>query len=107
MNLKMKKIKNEEAEKILNIYRFFHRDGNLYLNEDTESLDMLYDAVVNAINDCGSLKAQLPYQEFVHPCKQVALGDAGWVGHFEQRDNRRFFLSDIHDYLKLLYGVKH
>ncbi len=102
----MKKIKNEEAEEILNIYRFFHKDGNLYLSEDTESLDMLYDAVVNAINDCGSLKAALPYQEFVHPCKQVLAGDAGWVGHFEERDNRRFFLSDVHDYLKLVYGVK-
>ena len=102
----MKKIKNEEAEEILNIYRFFHKDGNLYLNEDRESLDALYDAIVNAINDCGPLKAQLPYLEFVHPCKQVQAGDPGWVGHFEERDNRRFFLSDIHDYLKLVYGVK-
>ncbi|WP_415250417.1 hypothetical protein [Sulfurimonas sp.] len=106
MNVKMKKIKNEEAEKILNIYRFFQKDGKLYLNEDTESLDMLYDAVINAINNCGALKAQLPYQEFVHPCKQVLMNDAGWVGHFQERDNRRFFLSDIHDYLKLLYETK-
>jgi hypothetical protein len=101
----MKKIKNEEAQKILNIYRFFQKDGNLYLKEDNESLDMLYDAVVDAINSCGPLKAQLPYNEFVHPCKQVALGDEGWIGHFKERDNRRFFLSDIHDYLKLVYGM--
>ncbi|MDD2905517.1 MAG: hypothetical protein WBK95_01405 [Sulfurimonas sp.] len=100
----MKKIKNAEAEKILNIYRFFQKDGKLYLGEDTDSLDTLYDAIINAINDCGSLKAALPYQEFVHPCKQVAAGDAGWIGHFEERDNRRFFLSDIYDYLKLIYG---
>jgi len=104
VNLKMKKIKNAEAEKILNIYRFFQKDGKLYLGEDTDSLDTLYDAIINAINDCGSLKAALPYQEFVHPCKQVAAGDAGWIGHFEERDNRRFFLSDIYDYLKLIYG---
>lgn len=106
MNLKMKKVKNEEAQKILNIYRFLKKDGNLYLTEDTESLDTLYEAVVDAINNCGTLKAELPYQEFVHPCKQVALNDAGWVGHFEERDNRRFFLSDIHDYLQLVYGAK-
>ena len=100
----MKKIKNEEADKILNIYRFFHRDGGLYLVEDEENLDMLFDAIVDAINDCGSLKSLLPYTEFVLPCKKVRAGDAGWIGHFEERDNRRFFLSDIHDYLKLIYG---
>lgn len=100
----MKKIKNEEAQKILNIYRFFQKDGNLYLTQDNESLDMLYEAIVDAINDCGTLKAQLPYNEFVHPCKMVREDDAGWVGHFEERDNRRFFLSDIHDYLQLVYG---
>lgn len=103
MNVKMKKIKDEEAQSILNIYRFFNKDGNLYLTQDTEALDALYDAVVNAINDAGALKAKLPYREFVHPCKMVRENDAGWVGHFEERDNRRFFLSDIHDYLKLLY----
>lgn len=104
MDVKMKKRKNMEAESILNIYRFFKKDGSLYLKEESESLDMLFDAVINAINDCGPLKAQLPYSEFVHPSKEVAAGDPGWVGHFEERDNRRFFLSDIHDYLKLLYG---
>ena len=100
MDLKMKKRKNTEAESILNIYRFFKKDGSLYLKEESESLDMLFEA----INDCGPLKAQLPYTEFVHPSKEVSAGDPGWVGHFEERDNRRFFLSDIHDYLKLLYG---
>jgi len=99
----MKKIKNDEAQKILNIYRFFQKDGNLYLTKDDESLDMLYEAVVDAINDVGALKAKLPYQEFVHPCKMVRKNDAGWVGHFQERDNRRFFLSDIYDYLKLVY----
>jgi len=104
MNVKMKKIKNEEAKKILNIYRFFQKDGSLYLTQESESLDALFEAVVDAINDCGTLKAKLPYQEFVHPCKQILEGDTGWIGHFKERDNRRFFLSDIHDYLKLLYG---
>ena len=101
----MKKIKNKEAQKILNIYRFFQKDGNLYLTKDSDSLDMLYDAVIDAINDCGDLKTQLPYQEFVYPCKMVGQNDAGWVGHFQERDNRRFFLSDIHDYLRLVYGI--
>jgi len=44
----------------------------LYLEEDIESLDMLFDAVVDAINDCGSLKAQLPFNEFVRPSREVA-----------------------------------
>lgn len=103
MDVKMKKIENSEAEKILNIYRFYQKDGNLYLTEDEESLDMLFEAVVDAINNCGSLKPQLPYNEFVRPSRKVMEGDAGWVGHFEERDNRRFFLSDIHDYLYLMY----
>ncbi len=103
MNVNAKKGKNPEAQNILNIYRFFQRDGSLYLIDDEETLDSLFDAVVDAINDCGPLKAQLPYTEFVHPSKEVRAGDPGWVGHFEERDNRRFFLSDIHDYLKLFY----
>jgi len=105
MNVKkMKKEHNEEARKILNIYRFYQKDGNLYLTADDETLDAIFEAVVDAINDCGPLKATLPYNEFVHPSKMTAAGDPGWVGHFEERDNRRFFLSDIHDYLRLLYG---
>lgn len=100
----MKKIRNEEAQEILNIYRFYQKDGQLYLTNENEVLDDLYEAVVDAINDCGPLKAQLPYQEFVHPCKMVRENDSGWIGHFNERDNRRFFLSDIHDYLKLIYG---
>ena len=104
MDANIKKSKNTEAEKILNIYRFFHRDGSLYLIEDEENLDMLFDAVVDAINDCGSFKTMLPYTEFVYPCKRVREGDDGWIGHFKERDNRRFFLSDIYDFLKLIYG---
>lgn len=94
----------EEAQKILNIYRLFQRDGTLYLDEDNDTLDTLFDAVIHAINDCGLLKPQLPYTEFVLPSRKVLEGDSGWVGHFEERDNRRFFLSDIHDYLYLKYG---
>jgi hypothetical protein len=100
---KMKKEHNEEAQQILNIYRFYQKDGNLYLNADEETLDALFEAVVAAINDCGPLKASLPYNEFVHPSKMTAAGDPGWVGHFEERDNRRFFLSDIHDFFQLMY----
>lgn len=95
---------NLEAKSILNIYRFYKKDGNLYLNNDVETLDSLFDAVVHAIDSCASLKPQLPYNEFVRPSRKVLEGDAGWVGHFEERDNRRFFLSDIHDYLYLMYA---
>lgn len=94
----------EEAMKILNIYRFMQQDGTLYLQEDDEKLDELYEAVVDAINACGLLKPTLPYNEFVLPCRKVRENDSGWIGHFEERDNRRFFLSDIYDYLYLLYG---
>jgi hypothetical protein len=94
----------EEAKQILNIYRFMQKDGSLYLEEDDEKLDNLYDAVVEAINNSGVLKPTLPYNEFVLPCRKVSENDPGWIGHFEERDNRRFFLSDIYDYLYLLYG---
>ncbi|HHD77308.1 MAG TPA: hypothetical protein ENK97_00795 [Campylobacteraceae bacterium] len=93
-----------EALKILNIYRMMQQDGTLYLDEDDARLDTLFDAVVHAICECGPLKTKLPYNEFVLPSRKVLEGDAGWVGHFKERDNRRFFLSDIHDYLTLLYG---
>lgn len=101
---KMKRPHNDAAQKILNIYRFYQKDGKLYLTADDRVLDDIFDAVVDAINDCGPLKATLPYNEFVLPSRMTAQGDPGWVGHFEERDNRRFFLSDIYDYLDLLYG---
>lgn len=94
----------QEAQNILNIYRLFQQDGTLYLNDENDTLDTLFEAVTHAITDCGTLKAKLPYTEFVLPSRKVIEGDDGWVGHFEERDNRRFFLSDIHDYLYLMYG---
>ena len=94
----------EEAQAILAIYRMLRKDGKLYLDKDEEVLDMLFDAVTAAITDCTVLKLKLPYNEFVLPSRKVLEQDKGWVGHFEERDNRRFFLSDVHDYLYLLYG---
>ena len=94
----------EEAQRILNIYRMMQIDGSIYLEEDSEKIDTLYEAVVDAINDCGLLKPTLPYNEFVLPCRKVREGDRGWIGHFEEWDNRRFFMSDVYDYLVLLYG---
>lgn len=99
----MRDIKDEAAD-ILNIFRFYRMDGSLYLKEDDERLDALFDAVVDALNDCGVLKPKLPHNEFVVPCRKLADGDPGWIGHFEDRDNRRFFLSDVYDFLKLFYG---
>lgn len=93
-----------EAQNILNIYRFMQQDGTLYLGDDEESIDTLFDAVILAITDSGPLKTKLPFREFVLPSRKVIEGDEGWVGHFNERDNRRFFLSDIYDYLSLMYG---
>ena len=106
MHAAAKQEENKEAAEILNIYRFFRQDGSLYLKEEGQSLDMLFDAVIGAINNCRSLKPQLPYNEFVRPSKKVEEGDEGWVGHFMDEDNKRFFLSDVYDYLYLLYGKK-
>lgn len=94
----------EEAKNILNIYRFMQQDGSLYLGDDVEVLDTLFSTIIQAIEDSGPLKIKLPYNEFVLPSRKVIEGDKGWVGHFEERDNRRFFLSDIYDYLYLMYG---
>jgi hypothetical protein len=96
----------DEAKKILNFYAFYRLDTHLYLSRDTEAIDMLFESVVDAINDCGPLKLQLPYNEFVRPSREFAAGDPGWVGHFEERDNRKFFLSDVYDYLTLFFRVK-
>lgn len=93
----------EEAHKILSIYRFYQGDGHLYQSDDDEKVDDLFEAVIAAIDDCGVLKSKLPYNEFVKPSRSVLEGDSGWVGHFEERDNRRFFLSDVHDYIYLFY----
>ncbi len=103
---KMKKSDQEEADEILNIFRFYKRDGELYLNEDTQTLNELFAAVVLAINTSGVLKTQLPYNEFVLPSKRIDEGDEGWIGHFSEADNRRFFLSDVYDFLKLFYSKR-
>jgi hypothetical protein len=98
------KTEQEEANGILNIYRFMQKDGKIYLDEDESKLDMLFNAVIQAITECGILKTKLPYQEFVLPSRKVLEGDQGWIGHFDERDNRRFFLSDMYDYLRLKYA---
>lgn len=103
---KMIRSNQEEADSILNIFRFYKRDGELYLNEDTHTLNELFDAVVMAINTAGPLKTQLPYVEFVLPSKRIDEGDEGWIGHFEDLDNRRFFLSDVYDFLSLFYSKR-
>ena len=102
----MRKSNQEEAEEILNIFRFYKRDGGLYLNEDTQTLNELFDAVVLAINTAGPLRAQLPSVEFVLPSKRIQEGDEGWIGHFQDLDNRRFFLSDVYDFLSLFYSKR-
>jgi hypothetical protein len=99
----MQKAKQEAIE-ILDIYRLMKRDGRLYLEEETEILDQLFMAVIQAIDTSTALKLQLPYQEFVLPSRKVLNKDPGWVRHFKDRDNCRFFLSDVHDYLRLRYG---
>lgn len=85
------------------IYAFYRADGTLYKWDDNDKVDTLFEAVVTAINDCGILKPQLPQKEFVVPCRKYAAGDRGWREHFDNRDNRRFFLSDVHDYLTLFF----
>lgn len=92
-----------EAKEILSIFRLYGLDSNLYKSDNVEKIDALFDAVVYAIDDTKELKVQLPYNEFVKPSRCVIEGDDGWVGHFEERDNRRFFLSDVHDYLHLFF----
>ena len=102
----MKNSSQDEADNILNIFRFYKRDGELYLNEETQTLNELFDAVVDAINTAGILKTQLPYNEFVLPSKRIQEGDAGWIGHFSEADNQRFFLSDVYDFLRLFYSKR-
>ncbi len=96
----------DEAHKILNIYRFYGCDGKLYLDIEDGKLDELFEAVVISINDCGVLKALLPHREFVIPSRKFAMGEQSWRGHFEDRDNRRFFLSDVFDFLTLFFNRK-
>ncbi len=93
----------DEAVKIMSIFHFYRSDGNLYQSDDDEKVDAVFEAVIVAIDSCGELKPHLPYNEFVRPSRAVLEGDPGWVGHFEERDNRKFFLSDVHDFLRLFY----
>jgi len=90
-----------KADEILAIYRFYRCDSRLYLSDDTAKIDDLFEAVVYAIDDAGPLKPMLPYNEFILPSRKVLDHEPSWVGHFEDRDNRRFFLSDVFDFLNL------
>jgi hypothetical protein len=96
----------EEAQKILNIYRMHGSDAKLYLSQSDEMIDTLFVEIAIAIDECGILKAKLPYDEFVHPTKAYLDNEKSWRGHFSFKDNKRFFLSDVYDFLKLFYGVK-
>lgn len=96
----------DKANAILSIFRFYNCGSDLYQSDDVETIDALFEAVVAAIDDSAELKPHLPYNEFVKPSRSVLEGDPGWVGHFEERDNRRFFLSDIYDFLTLFYAKR-
>ncbi len=91
----------EEAQNILAIFHKLGLDAKLYLVKDPFKIDLLFDDVVDAINNATVLKTKLPHIEFVLPSREIAKGDAGWIGHFEDRDNKRFFLSDVYDFLTL------
>ena len=94
----------DKANEILSIYRFYRLDGKLYDCEDDERLDELFDAVIRAIDDSGILKALLPLEEFVIPCRGLLHDEKAWMQRFEHRDTRAFFLSDIYDFLRLFVG---
>lgn len=96
----------KEAEEILALYRFYRLDGQIYLSANDQAIYDLFSAVTFAINDCTVLKVHLPFMEFIHPSREVLKGDSGWVGHFKELDNCRFFLSDIYDFLRLFFGKK-
>jgi len=97
----MDEIIKEEAKNILVIFQKLGLDAKLYLVEDPFKIDLLFDDVIDAINASTLLKMKLPHVEFVLPSREIAKGDSGWIGHFEDRDNKRFFLSDVHDFLTL------
>ncbi|MCH9812920.1 MAG: hypothetical protein K0U47_03140 [Epsilonproteobacteria bacterium] len=97
----MDEIVKLEAAHILNTFKKQGLDGKLYLVQDPFKIDLLFDEVVDAINHSSLLKTKLPHVEFVLPSREIANGDAGWIGHFEDRDNKRFFLSDVYDFLIL------
>lgn len=94
----------DKANEILAIYRFYRLDGDLYRNGGDERIDDLFDAVVVAIEGCGTLKPLLPQEEFVIPCREVLRRNEGWLRRFEHPDTRAFFLSDIYDFLRLFVG---
>lgn len=97
----------QEAQKILNIYRMHGSNAKLYLSQSDEMINELFLEIAMAIDECGALKATLPYDEFVHPTKAYLDNETSWRGHFSFIDNKRFFLSDVYDFLKLFYGEKH
>jgi hypothetical protein len=96
----------KEAQEILALYRFYRLDGEIYLSDKEEAIYDLFNAVTFTINECTVLKTHLPFMEFIHPSREVLRGDSGWVGHFKELDNCRFFLSDVYDFLKLFFGQK-
>lgn len=109
MMCKNKRIQNEtalkEAHEILAMFAFYRLDGQIYMSHDCDAICNLFDSVVASICETTLLKPELPYQEFVHPSNQVIAGDPGWVGHFEELDNKKFFLSDVYDFLTLYFGL--
>lgn len=94
----------DKAHEILDIYRFYGMDGRLYNHDAPNLLDELFDAVVMAISECGTLKPLLPQEEFVIPCRGILQKDRAWLQRFEHQDTRAFFLSDIYDFLRLFVG---
>jgi len=101
--IKFSKEASQDISDLLAIYKFYKCDGKIYLNSHNDVIEDLFRAVIHAINGSHFLQGHLPFYEFVHPSLQVLNGDSGWVGHFKELENCRFFLSDIYDFLYLFF----
>jgi hypothetical protein len=95
-------ILKKEAWHIINIFKFMGEDSFVYISKNYELIDSLFDSVTQAIVKSSRLKNIMP-KEFVYPALKYLENDLKWKKHFENKDHKSFFLSDIYDYLMLFF----
>ncbi|WP_024791018.1 MULTISPECIES: hypothetical protein [unclassified Lebetimonas] len=84
----------KEAWHIINIFKFMGEDSFVYISKNYELIDSLFDSVMQAIVKSSRLKNIMP-KEFVYPALKYLENDLKWKKHFENKDHKSFFLSDL------------
>lgn len=90
-----------DADTYLKLMRHFQSAWDAPWSEDANQLEFLFRKLIGLINTPCPFNRELP-APFREVADKYRRRDKGTVAHFGYNENRRFFISDLHDYVRIL-----